>query len=407
MANIKVRYLVGRKNKSGGKRWYWIPSDDMKAEGWTLKTLGTDEGAAITAARSWNERYDAWKDRREAGEVEAPAEALPAFRPLAGTVDALITGYKASDAYPKNPKTRSGYKGNLKIIGAFFEGVRVDQVTPKRAKKLYTTLKARTPSLAVAVVRMGRMLWKWGMSEELAETNVWEPIKITTEKVVIDLDEVDELGFVPGIWSPAAIAHFVATADRMDRWSVGTAVVVNEWLGQRQGDVLGMSKARYKDGNLRLSQSKTTAYVRLPVALVAAISARLEAELQRQKIRDINTKTILVDEDTGRRWDEHKFRKVFAEIRAEAARTANASDLRAELEQLTFMRLRHTAVVRLAEAGGTEAEISAITGHTLQSILTILERYLVRTSPMAASAFQKRLDHDSAKAAADAARSES
>jgi hypothetical protein len=37
------------------------------------------------------------------------------------------------------------------------------------------------------------------------------------------------------------------------------------------------------------------------------------------------------------------------------------------------------------------AEIAAITGHSLKTVDTILERYLVRTGTLAASAFQKRL----------------
>jgi hypothetical protein len=62
---------------------------------------------------------------------------------------------------------------------------------------------------------------------------------------------------------------------------------------------------------------------------------------------------------------------------------------------LQSMHLRHTAVVRLAESSATNAEIAAITGYSLKTVDQILAHYLVRTAPQAASAFVKRLEHDS------------
>lgn len=58
---------------------------------------------------------------------------------------------------------------------------------------------------------------------------------------------------------------------------------------------------------------------------------------------------------------------------------------------LTFMALRHTAVTRLAEAECDTQLISAISGHSLATVQSILERYMVRTSKMARLAFGKRL----------------
>jgi transposase len=72
-------------------------------------------------------------------------------------------------------------------------------------------------------------------------------------------------------------------------------------------------------------------------------------------------------------------------------RAAAAKD-RPEMAELWFMRLRHTAVVRLGEAGVNVPQIASITGHTLKTCYTILERYNVRTDKMAVSAFQQRLD---------------
>jgi integrase len=62
---------------------------------------------------------------------------------------------------------------------------------------------------------------------------------------------------------------------------------------------------------------------------------------------------------------------------------------RAGVDGLTFHDLRGTAVTRLAEAGCTEAEIAAITGHSLKSVGAILDRYLARTKGLALAAIAK------------------
>ncbi len=57
---------------------------------------------------------------------------------------------------------------------------------------------------------------------------------------------------------------------------------------------------------------------------------------------------------------------------------------------LTFHDLRGTAVTRLAIAGCTEAEIAAITGHSLKDVRSILDaHYLHRDPALAESAMAK------------------
>ena len=57
---------------------------------------------------------------------------------------------------------------------------------------------------------------------------------------------------------------------------------------------------------------------------------------------------------------------------------------------VTFNDLRGTAVTRLALAGCTEAEIIAITGHTLRDVRSILDaNYLHRDPSLAAAAIRK------------------
>jgi hypothetical protein len=62
------------------------------------------------------------------------------------------------------------------------------------------------------------------------------------------------------------------------------------------------------------------------------------------------------------------------------------------MEDLWFMPLRHTALTRLHEAGAGEGQISAITGHSLAAIKSILDRYLIRTGDLARLASAKRME---------------
>jgi integrase len=77
-----------------------------------------------------------------------------------------------------------------------------------------------------------------------------------------------------------------------------------------------------------------------------------------------------------------------------------------------FHDLRGTAVTMLAEAGCTTPQIAAITGHSLRTVTSILDRYLARTRALATSAvmlfenaksteFANRLQTKAAKPGAD------
>lgn len=62
---------------------------------------------------------------------------------------------------------------------------------------------------------------------------------------------------------------------------------------------------------------------------------------------------------------------------------------KAGITDLTFHDLRGTAVTRLAEAECSNAEIAAITGHSLRDVDAILDKYLARTEKIAIAAITK------------------
>ena len=62
---------------------------------------------------------------------------------------------------------------------------------------------------------------------------------------------------------------------------------------------------------------------------------------------------------------------------------------KAKITDLHFHDLRGTAVTMLAEAGCTQPEIAAITGHSMQHVETILTKYVSLTRGLARSAMTK------------------
>ncbi len=67
---------------------------------------------------------------------------------------------------------------------------------------------------------------------------------------------------------------------------------------------------------------------------------------------------------------------------------------RCGLERLQARDLRRTAIVLMGEAGCTEAQIAAVSGHSIEGTRQILETYLVRTAKMGRAAIRKWEESD-------------
>jgi integrase len=402
MARIKVRYLVAKPGRDGAVRWFWQPAKALRAAGWHAERLPDVPADAIAAAERRNAELDAWRAGRP---LPHATTGKLAKRPARGTLDDVIARYKGSRFYKdRKPATRRAYDYFLEKLSRWAGDAPIRAITAKRVDKLYTELAAVTPALARQVVTMGSTLCD--RSRKLYEPG--EPGHMAVDP----FERMDMAGSPRSgvLWPRAAVAAFVAAADAAGRHSIGTAVALNEWLGQRQADVLRIRRSGATAGRIVQRQNKTGAGVVLPVAAVPALARRIEAELAWQAARfgkDVAATTLIVNEMTGQPFTADSFRMAFGEVRAALARTTPtfAADYLVAgqgddgtptlpAEALKFMHLRHTAVTRLYEAGCSIEQIATITGHTLKSVETIIERYLVRTSKVAEAAFRQRLDHE-------------
>jgi integrase len=375
MATLRVDYLTKRPRRDGSCRYFWQPSTSLRKKGWKLERLPDDYAQAVARAQEINAEVDKWR----AGEAAGPA-ALQA----PGTMAALYAHYTASREYRElAAKTRKLYASCWNnTLRDWCHDVPAKALTAKSCKTLYDSLRDDRPAWASNVIRFLRRLLSFGEDEGFlpkGSNPARNPgIAYKARRQVI--------------WTEEAVDHFIATADRMGHFGVGTAVRINEWCGQRKEDILRCTCDQYRDGRLHIqhglgagAQQKTGAEVVLPVDMIPAVRERIAQQLARNaRHGDKGANTIIQDEQ-GRRYLGDWFAHVSKQIRDEAIKTMP------EMKGMVFKNLRHTAVTRLAENGATTEQIVSVTGHTLASAKQILETYLIRTVKAAEEAFEKRL----------------
>jgi integrase len=167
------------------------------------------------------------------------------------------------------------------------------------------------------------------------------------------------------IWTAADEAAFLKRAPA----HLHFALLLALWTGQRQGDLLRLPWSAYDGTHIRLRQSKTGTPVSFKVG--APLKAALDATSKRS--------TIILTNSEGKPWTSDGFR-------ASWGNACKAAGVRG----VTFHDLRGTAVTRLALVDCTEAQIAAITGHSLRDVRSILDaNYLHRDPALADAAITK------------------
>ncbi|WP_425419764.1 tyrosine-type recombinase/integrase [Oricola indica] len=163
------------------------------------------------------------------------------------------------------------------------------------------------------------------------------------------------------IWLPGHIEAFMNIAPL----ELQRALILALHTGQRQADLLKLSWNNYDGSTISLRQGKTNR--RVDIKCTAALRRMLDG-LDRDTNLVLTTKTKLP-------WKARYFK---AQWEA-ATKAAGISDLH-------FHDLRGTAITLLAQAGCSTPQIAAITGHSLKTVTTILDKYLARTPALAEGA---------------------
>jgi integrase len=169
------------------------------------------------------------------------------------------------------------------------------------------------------------------------------------------------------IWLPEHIAAFMAVAPI----ELQRALILALHTGQRQGDLLRLSWSNLSDGWISLRQGKSA---RSGVAGRKVEFPCSQALLNNLKGFPRNSTLMLVTK-TGLPWKPRHFKSEWEK----ASKAAGITDLH-------FHDLRGTAITMLAEAGCTAPQIASITGHSLKTVSTTLDKYLARTRALAGEA---------------------
>ncbi len=273
------------------------------------------------------------------------------------TLRAVIVAYKSSQDFKSRPaKTRKDYLRYIAAIEEKFGTIPLKALKDARCNAAFLdwrdnlTCGPRSKDYHWTVLKM---ILNWGANRGLLQ---WQAPARTKKLYKADRSEM--------IWLTADIAAMRKACSHELAWALDLALLT----GQRQGDLLKLTWSQAREGWLVLKQGKTNARVQIPVK---GDLATLLAEMPRRAV------TILTN-SRGCPWTEDGFRASWTK----AFGSAGLSDLH-------FNDLRGTAVVNLADAGCTVPEIASITGHSLKSVNSILEKYWTRTRAQAENAVAK------------------
>ena len=272
----------------------------------------------------WWAEYQACTEGRAAPRIEPGAARI-----VPGTIADLISRfYRSADWQGPSASTRHSFRLVIDRFNAQLGDVAVADFTYEHASALLATMADR-PHAANKMKKLLARVWDEGLRIGMVERiNPWRLIKgyRTTG------------GF--HTWTESEIAQFIA------RWPVGTreylalALMLN--TAQRRSDAIRLGPQHARAGRLVFNQKKGGKALDLPIIpeLHAAIAACPSGHL-----------TFLVTEH-GAPFTDAGFGNWFADKCRAAGVPGRAHGL------------RKAAAKRLAEAGATNQELKAWTGHT-------------------------------------------
>lgn len=275
-------------------------------------------------SREFALEYDAAVSGRTTAIVPGTSRTAP------GTINALAVAIYASAEWQLlEASTRDTYRGIIERLRNDHGGQSVRAIQPHHVLKMRDK-RAETPWAANKMVQVLRWMMAFAVARQWRADNPAAGLKSL---------KAPSVGFPA--WTEADIARFEA------HWEVGTrerlAFDLLLYTAQRSGDVRQMGRQQICDDAILVRQEKTKAFLELP------IHPQLRPSLQRVPTGQM----LFLTTKSGAGFTAGGFGNWFRD----AARAAGIEDRSAH-------GLRKSAATRLADAGCTEAQIKAVTGHT-------------------------------------------
>ncbi len=252
-----------------------------------------------------------------------------------GTMAALIHDYQNDIAFRMlAERTQKDYSEAHTVFHDMWANIRVSRIRPKHILALRNKFSS-TPYKANRLVRTLSALLKWGIPMEYLDTNPCYGVKMLPTEGEYEAWTWDQINFFkehakPHIWSVLAISLYT---------------------GQRVSDVLKMKWADVKHGMIAVKQQKTKKPLFIP------IHPDLETVLDTIPKCSI----FILTNSKGKPWKSGWQAALQKQRQHEVMKPL-------EGQRLVTHGLRKSACCFLAEAGCTDSEIQAITGHSKQMV---------------------------------------
>ena len=247
---------------------------------------------------------------------------------ITGSLGLLITEFYASRAFRNlKPSSKRTYRAALEPL-AKVHGHRTARITHKQAAKLVADIGEKKPAMANLTKRVLQAVYKFAVKNSWVDANP-----------IIGIDAFK--GGTHHTWTEGELQTFEK------RWPVGTrqrlAYTLLLYTTQRGGDVTRMSRADIENGELHVIQEKTGAELYLPFV----------QEIQRALAAYPAKGLTLFGRKNGKPMTRAGLTSFMKTAAAEAGLPAKCVP----------HGLRKAGMRRMAEAGKTEKQIAAVSGH--------------------------------------------
>ena len=286
-------------------------------------------------------------------------------RSAAGSFEALIEAYKESPEWGElSEASRRDYGRYLDEIEGRWGDLRVAELEAAHVLALRDK-RAKTPGAANYLIRVLSLVISWGIPRGYRADNPCEHVrKLKTgdgwEAWPWEAIELVQRHGPPWMWHAVALAIYT---------------------GQRQADLLAMSRTKIRNGHIEVRQEKTGRELVIPAhqKLLTVLAdmderRRIERENAAREGKHSNQQSLQVLTNTrGLPWTQDGFRASWNGVLAPPLQKADVLPKPHPLwpirrAGLVFHGLRKSAVVMLLEVGCTTAEVQAITGQSMQMV---------------------------------------
>jgi integrase len=367
-------YMTEKKLAHGQIAYYWQPPTWARKGGCPVvpEPLGTDYGEAKRRCDDvLNPQFHAWRTN---GEIDEHS------RPLPYTFDWLVSVYKSSPKYSRlSPGTQGDYDRVLSLVskhkikdGRHFGELTLRSITPGAADRLHARLveggagnRHRTAKLAMDVCRRA-----WSVAHRD------KPTAVPTENPFAQMG----LCYRPKVTRAATyeeLEAFVHAADALGYRSIGTAALIAFFWLQREEDIFQrLAWNQYRPGDnpsiVRIFHHKTGELVEVPLkdedgsCLWPDLVPRLDSEPR------VGTLLVMRDKPDKKKkahltWATSASNPV-RHVQRIVVRIREAAKLPSDL---TFTSFRHGGHTDAANAGLTDAQIRALSGHKTAAMVSL------------------------------------